>query len=250
MSVLRSLRAAIALFTRLPVGGSDAQPGSILLTAPAVGVIVALLAAAPAAVLLLADAPGIPWIAATTGLGCTAYLTRGLHLDGLADFTDGLGCRSAQPVAVMQRSDIGAFGVVALILVLLLQVGLLGSLAASAGWRGLVGGLLIALAAGRSAVIWPCRLGVPAAAGSRLGAWVAGSVRPWAAAATTSLVAAAAWLLEAWAGTAAILAAIGCGFLVERSARRRFGGITGDVLGACVEVGQTAALLLLVVGRP
>ena len=41
------------------------------------------------------------------------------------------------------------------------------------------------------------------------------------------------------------LPAMGVGLLLGRTARRRLGGITGDVLGAAVECGQTAALLLL-----
>lgn len=246
--MIRALRGSVGLFTRLPVGAVDAAPGSVLLAGPVVGCLVAVLAYVPAFALLGTDAAGAPWLSATLALAGAAYLTRGLHLDGLADFVDGLGSRSSQPVDVMQRSDIGAFGVVALIVVILLQVGLLGALAAAHGWLGLLIGLLIALAAGRTAVIWPCRRAVPAAPGSRLGAWVAGSVRPSAATAVTASVGAAAWLLGSWAGPAAVAAACGCALVIERTARRRFGGITGDVLGACVEGGQTAALLVLVVG--
>ena len=49
------------------------------------------------------------------------------------------------------------------------------------------------------------------------------------------------------AGALAVAAACCCGAVVGRIAVRRFGGITGDVLGAAVELGQTAALLVLVV---
>ena len=56
-------------------------------------------------------------------------MTRGLHLDGLADTADGLG--SAKPAAdalrIMKASDIGPFGVVTLVLALLGQVLLLAS---------------------------------------------------------------------------------------------------------------------------
>lgn len=246
--MIAALRGGVGLFTRLPVGKVEASPGATLLTGPLVGCLVAVLAFLPAAAMLATGAPGAPWIAATVALTATAYLTRGLHLDGLADFVDGLGSRSPHPVEVMQRSDIGAFGVVALIMVILLQAGLLGSLAAARGWSGLLAGLLVGLAAGRTAVIWPCRSGVPAAPSSRLGSWVAGSVPVWAALTVTAAVCAAAWLPGSWAGPAAVATACVAALVVERIARQRFGGITGDVLGACVEVGQTAALLVLLLG--
>ena len=56
-----------------------------------------------------------------------AALTRGLHLDGLADTADGLG--SAKPaedaLRIMKQSDIGPFGVITLLFVLLAQVAVL-----------------------------------------------------------------------------------------------------------------------------
>jgi adenosylcobinamide-GDP ribazoletransferase len=42
-----------------------------------------------------------------------------------------------------------------------------------------------------------------------------------------------------------VLIAVGVGLLVVRRARRAFGGITGDVLGAAVELALPASLLVL-----
>ena len=71
-------------------------------------------------------------------MAALALLTRGLHLDGLADLADGLG--SGQPAAtaldIMRRSDIGPFGTVTLVLVLLTQVAALAHAEAEGDGRG------------------------------------------------------------------------------------------------------------------
>ena len=75
-----------------------------------------------------------PLTASGLAVGSLALLTRGLHLDGLADLADGLASGKPAPAAldIMRRSDIGPLGVVTLVLTLLLQVAAL-SQAESAG---------------------------------------------------------------------------------------------------------------------
>jgi adenosylcobinamide-GDP ribazoletransferase len=198
-------------------------------------------------------------LAATLVVGLLALLTRGMHLDGLADTADGLG--SGRPAAaaleVMRRGDVGPFGVVTLMLVLLVQVLALGTLAE----RGLgVAGLCLALVVSRLALAVACSRGVPTARPDGLGHVVAGTVGParLAASAALALVTLAALsllspgldafgpavLLRA-AGASAV--ALGAAALLVRRAVRRLGGVTGDVLGAAVEVTFTAALVVLVV---
>jgi adenosylcobinamide-GDP ribazoletransferase len=187
-------------------------------------------------------------------VGTLAFLIRGLHLDGLADLADGLGASRTptDTLAVMHRSDIGAFGVVAVVVALMLQVSALALL--SEAGSGMLG-ILIALPAGRLAVIWLSRADVAAAPGSTLGAWVAGSVPTRSAVAAT-----VGWLAAAvtagflahptdWLGAIAAGAAVGVAVMTAllwgRIASGRLAGITGDVLGAAVETAQTAALLAL-----
>src|SRR5260370_22989240 len=91
--------------------------------APAVGL---ALGVAAAAVLVGADRllRAGPLLAAVLAVVTLALLTRGLHLDGLADLADGLGSRRTAPAAleIMKRSDIGPFGVTTLVLTLFVQV--------------------------------------------------------------------------------------------------------------------------------
>jgi adenosylcobinamide-GDP ribazoletransferase len=203
-------------------------------------------------------------VAAALTVALLALLTRAMHLDGLADVADGLGSGRdrERALAVMRQSDIGPFGVVTLLLVLLLQVACLEQLVqAPAGQAAIVGALLL------SRFILPavCLRGVPSARPDGLGAMVAGSVGLPGLLVAAGL-AAAAWLLVPLVAAVTSQRPYGgllgpSGFsvphvlanvvvpllltgLFARHCVRRFGGITGDVLGACVEVCFTTVLLV------
>jgi len=195
-----------------------------------------------AAVLVLVDRLGAGSLTASgLAVASLALLTRGLHLDGLADLADGLGSRkpAEAALAIMKRSDIGPFGVATLVLTLGIQVAALAQ--AQALGRG-VPAVLAATVAGRLALTWACRRGVPAARGSGLGALVAGSVPP-----AIPVALSAAALAAAYPFGIGVLAGVAAGVAVSLAltalAVRRLGGITGDVLGALVEVATAACLL-------
>ena len=201
---------------------------------------------------------GPPLLAAALVVAGLALLTRGLHLDGLADLADGLGSYRSpeQARAVMKQPDVGALGLAAVVLVLSVQVAALVA-CVSAG-RG-VSSLVVAVVTARVAVTAACSRGVPAATSSGLGAAVAGTV-PGGAALLLAVAAAAgaAGLLaletDDGAGELVIraLLAVTLGMLVadvvRRHAVRRLGGITGDVLGALVEVTTAAVLVVMALG--
>ncbi len=229
--------------------------------APAVGLLLGIIAAA---VLLVVDHPlgAGPLTGAALAVASLALLSRGLHLDGLADLADGLGSGQPAPAAldIMRRSDIGPLGTVTLVLTLLIQVAAL-SQAESAGHGRGPAGLITAVVTGRLALTWACRRGVAAARPDGLGALVAGTVRPVIPAATTLATLAAAVAAVAisatvigeplgWTLPLAVAAGLGAAYLVQRQALRRLGGITGDVLGALAEVATTVALVVAAAGPP
>ncbi|MFD6185749.1 adenosylcobinamide-GDP ribazoletransferase [Streptomyces goshikiensis] len=222
--------------------------------APLAGLAVGLLAAAAGALLLVAG--GGPLLAAAVTVAVPAALTRGLHLDGLADTADGLG--SARPaedaLRIMKQSDVGPFGVVTLLLVLLIQVAALADVYADSWVRGALAAVLAAVTA-RLAMTLASRDGVPAARPEGLGAAVAGVVPRRSAAVVTALTLTAATAaalplgLPAAARTAvALCAALLAAELLLRRCVRRFDGVTGDVFGALAEVAGTTALVVLALG--
>ncbi len=262
MSLRDASALAVGTLTRLPVRPPRTvdrrTAGGAMLLAPLVGASVGL--GVGAAVQVLADRSGVgPLLAGTLAIAALAYLTRAIHLDGLADTADALGSGRPAPLAlaIARRSDVGPFGVVAIVVVLLTQaVGV--SDAVGAGRAAYV--LAVALGAGRLTLALACRRSVPAARADGLGAAVAGSVSPAAFAAVTlgwtALATGTGVLLAAATGAgpgrwavatiAATLTALAVGALVVRIAVRRLGGITGDVLGATTELAATAALVILV----
>jgi adenosylcobinamide-GDP ribazoletransferase len=244
---LGGLRLAMTLLTAIPLpGGRSGAPGrrtaaAAMTWAPVVGL---LLGGAAAAVLEAAARWGHtgPLLAAVLAVAAMVLLTRALHLDGLADLADGLGSRQPPDaaLAIMKRPDIGPFGVVTLVLTLGVQITALAQ--AQALGRG-VAAVVAATVTGRLALTWACCRGVPAARRSGLGAMVAGTVHPLIPVALTAAVIAAAFAFETVIAVG-VLAGLAAAAAVTVLAVRRLGGITGDVLGALVEVAVAACLLV------
>ncbi|WAP55589.1 adenosylcobinamide-GDP ribazoletransferase [Streptomyces sp. S465] len=251
------VRFAFGTLTVLPVRVTrwDRQAAHAgMLCAPLAGLAVGLCAAAVGGALLFLGAGAL--LAAVTTAAIPAVLTRGLHLDGLADTADGLG--SGKPaedaLRIMKRSDIGPFGVITLLFVLLGQVAALAQLYGQDWAHGAVAAAVAGVAA-RCSLTLAARVGVPAARPEGLGAAVAGTV-PWRSAGVVAAVAVAGCAVaaapfgpyavarHAFAALAALVAAE----LLLRHCRRRLDGVTGDVFGALAETAATTALVILTFG--
>ncbi|WCE02043.1 adenosylcobinamide-GDP ribazoletransferase [Streptomyces sp. HUAS 31] len=254
---LHGLRFAFGTLSVIPVRVSrwdrEAARGGML-CAPLVGVVLGCGAALLALVLLFLGSGSL--LAAVAAAAVPAALTRGLHLDGLADTADGLG--SGKPaedaLRIMKQSDIGPFGVITLVFVLLAQVAALSRLYDDSWARGALATVVAAVAA-RLALTLAARTGVPAARPEGLGAAVAGVVPVRGAVAVALAVTGAAAAAGALLGTdnlartaLAVLAALAAAELLLRHCTRRFGGITGDVFGGLAETAATTALVVLSLG--
>ncbi|WP_030228978.1 adenosylcobinamide-GDP ribazoletransferase [Streptomyces sp. NRRL WC-3626] len=256
-SLTDGLRFAFGTLTALPVrltrwDRPAARAG--MLCAPLAGLVVGALAAVTGLLLLFLGA-GAP-LAAVATVAVPAVLTRGLHLDGLADTADGLG--SGKPaedaLRIMKQSDIGPFGVITLVLVLLAQVAALAQ-AYDGGWAGGACAAVVAAAAARLALTLAARTGVPPARPEGLGAAVAGVVPVPGAVAAALAVAGLAAAGGAFLGTygilravLAVVLAVVVAELLLRHCVRRFGGVTGDVFGGLAETAATTALVVMSLG--
>jgi adenosylcobinamide-GDP ribazoletransferase len=241
--VLRPAAAALTFLTRVPLGrfvrveGRDVARGAWLF--PAVGAFVG------GACGLVADvtAEWLPALAVgALAVGTAAVLTGALHLDALADAADALGGATREhALEIMRDHAVGAFGAVALVVVCILDAALWGALAESgdAVWVGLAAGAL-----SRAAMLLPA-LVLPYARADGDRAWPLAGMGAVSVAAASIL----ACLLVLPAGVAGLLgipAAVVAAVAVAFVARKRFGGITGDVLGATAKLSETSALLIAV----
>ena len=239
---MRALLAAIAFLTRIPVGralvldGADVARGSVFF--PIVG---ALIGAVTALVLQLGGHALPPLAAAGIAIAAAAILTGALHLDGLADAADALGGLTRErSLEIMRDSRVGSYGVVALICDLVVKAAVLSWLLTN---RHLP--VVIAACALSRATSVPLGLLLPyARAGEGKGRAVADGVTKWHALAALGLAAAIAVLFAGSRGVLMTLAVLAATALFGLWCRRRFGGITGDLLGANTELCELLALIL------
>ena len=188
-------------------------------------------------------ATGIPALAAAAlALGASALLTGGLHEDGLADLADGFGGGrdKAAKLEIMRDSRLGTYGALALLVSFVAKMAALAALPHSA----VVAGLVAAHALARGAL--PALAAIMPGARSDGLATSAGRVEPAVAttAAMLALLIAFVCLPPGAAFMTTAAAALGAA-AVAVLAKRQIGGITGDVLGAAEQVGETAVLLVL-----
>ena len=256
MNFLRHYLLAVQFFTRIPIDGRLAQwvgysPAMLRASAahfPGVGWLVGALVAGLSALLLmvLPASAYVPLVVAVLGTAAGVWLTGAFHEDGLADVADGLGGSPERERAllIMKDSRVGAFGALALVLMLLAKVSLLaliGSISAVAMCLGLFAAHVVSRMLPLVLIRAMPHVGDTATTKSKP---LADQIS------TTSLVVAVLWSAGALAGVyfaydginliVPVFAAVVALLWMWRLFWRRLQGFTGDCLGATQQVCELA----------
>ena len=238
VEALRILAVALQFLTRLPVPAIRVVDGDLRRATavfPLVGLVVGGIALGAWAVVepLLGAVP-----AAVVAVTVAVAVTGAFHEDGLADTFDGLwgGWDPVARVEIMRDSRVGTYGACALVLSLAGRVGLLAGLALPGAARALLVGHTVS----RAAILVQIRL-LPPISDRGSGAQVAEPLGPLGSTVAAITTLGVCVLATGWWTPAVLFGALLVTVAVRRAARRRIGGLTGDVLGA------TQQLVLLAV---
>ncbi len=239
---MRSLLAAVAFLTRFPVpGAAHIEAGHVARSAgwfPLVGVLLGGIYAGAAALLR----PHLPvGVVAVLLVLLDVLFTGALHFDALADTADGFGGGKSREdvLRIMRDHSIGSYGGAALVLAMTLKMAAMAALLGQSQWAS---GLILTPALGRWSIL-PLTASLPYARptdsvitemGKRPLLWGTGLV---------ALALLAATSVRAWIALGAVLI-VSAGF--GWYCRRRIAGITGDMLGANLQLCECMTLLTLI----
>ena len=237
--MMDGLLAALGLLTRIPVPSRTWQQPDVQARSlpwyPLVGLLIGLLLCVLA--WLLQGSSSL--LAAALLVAAWAWLTGGLHLDGLADMADawmgGMGDRE-RTLSIMKDPCSGPSAVVTLVLVLLLKVAALASLGHSMGMAVWLAPLLA------RALLPAAFLSLPYVRANGMGSGLSGASRGGCVLALLLSLAVVVGLT----GTHALRALLAAGLVFVlwwRACHKRLGGITGDTCGALVELVEMAVLV-------
>jgi cobalamin 5'-phosphate synthase/cobalamin synthase len=237
---------ALAFLTRIPVRHASYTPEAIGRSAamfPAVG---ALLGFAEMMVLWVCRQAMLPTLTATVIVLAGIVLTGALHLDGLADMSDGFGGGRTRDdvLRIMRDHQIGTYGAIALIMTLLMQISAIAILID----RDVAGRfLVIAPAASRWGMVLLGRRLPYARPDAGLGRALTDHVRDRDLWESTALALAITIVVARWSGLVSLALTLAVSVAIGLVCSRRIGGVTGDTLGANAVLCETIVLVAAVV---
>ena len=238
---MKALLLALQFLTCIPVAlRFEPQPadwGRSALAYPLIGLLIGLLLAGLQRLVGHAD----PLLQAALLAITWTLLTGGLHLDGLADSADawvgGRGDRE-RTLAIMKDPRSGPAGVSAIVLALLLKFAALAALAKAGAWPA----LLLAPMLGRSALL-ALLLITPYVRPGGLGSALSAHLPRAAAGLILAVALAASLFLAGRQGGFALAGAAIAWLALRQMMMHRLGGMTGDTMGAAVELTEVAVLV-------
>jgi len=171
-------------------------------------------------------------------------LTRALHLDGLADTIDGLsaGKNRQETLSIMRKGEVGAFGVIGLVMIILAKLTLLYSLPRPY----ILGGLILMATYGRWSLVFSAYFYPYARKEGGKGKPFVGLVKREEMVLATVIMFVGSIIFARWATTILFLVLIAGLVAFNSFLKKRIGGVTGDTLGAGCELVEVIALMVMV----
>ena len=257
----RDVITCLAFLSRLPIKSSD-QPYSLAHASRAFGVSGLVLGALAGVVFQIANIAGFSsLIAVIVALALSALITGGLHEDGLADVADGFGggWTIDRKLEIMRDSQIGTYGVLALVFSVAFRI---------AAYAGIIDGLGNGAGVSGSGTSFMAAIGLFAAIGCLSRAPMAVMMYQMSLARSDGRAAQAGvpshnnvrngLFISVIAGSLCLLMAVPIGALIAvlasiaiayliigKLAKKHIGGYTGDVLGTLQQTAEIFALLAL-----
>jgi len=232
---------ALGFLTILPCPRQESSPEDLGRSSgwfPAVGAVLGvILAAADAGLSRVLS----PLAASSAVVVLWAFLTRGFHLDGLADTFDGIGGGYSREsrLAIMKDSRLGTFGGIAVAAALLLKTAVLADITGISGSAA----LCAAPVAGRWAILFAMRF-FPSARPGGMGDTFRKECTSFGLVTGTAIAVPVA-LFAAGAAGAVLLVVIPCAaMLLSLMMKALLGGLTGDSYGAICEISEILSLFL------
>ncbi|MGL6293019.1 adenosylcobinamide-GDP ribazoletransferase [Eubacterium aggregans] len=241
---MRKLLIAISFFTRIKINVADVTEDEFyqsMIVMPIVGLLIGLW------LYLVAWLTGflhVPAIGGVILILAYLFISGGLHLDGVADTTDGLmSARDrAQVMEIMKDSRLGSFGAIALIILFL------GSFAAYQTILPLYPvAIVLAQVVGRFCGIQNCYFSTYAEGGGGLGKRIVEITRFWHVALYFILIMGLGYVFIGWVAGVATLGAIVMAAYLCHLFKKSIGGMTGDTIGMTIELCQLTYLLVAAV---
>lgn len=251
---MTKLIGAIRFLTILPlpaksVPAAEDDIGRCSACFPLVGLIQGVLLALLAAVFARIFSDDI---AAALLVAALVLSNGGFHLDGLSDTFDALASRKNKEkmLAIMKDGTTGPIGAVSIVLIILLKYVLLKQVVSLPGLAAYAGLLLFPALARWSMV--PALFHAKSARSDGLGKIFIEQTGAWELIAATGLAAGIYAAIFLWVSQvlmplkmiALFLTMYICSFTMSRFFEKKFGGLTGDNLGAITETGEVLFLLI------
>lgn len=248
--MIRQVQIALAFLTRLPAGRVDCTARDIGHSARWFPLVGALLGAIYAAVASLLTPLCPPLVTAVLIVSLDALLTGAMHFDGLADTADGFGGGHTRDdvLRIMRDHAIGSYGACALMLAIALKVAAIGALI---GTPAAIPALLLAPAQGRWSAVFSSALAAYARPTTDDTSKSAGAPTRFIGygelVIATAILLPVALSLQPWRGAVAMLFGVVAIGAWTRRCRHKIGGVTGDTLGAGIELSECIVLALFTI---